>query len=144
MDADALVRSYLTALETADADLAVSLFAPGAVVHSPLYGPTAPSLFYPNLFRDTSGAHLTLRHVLTGKGEGGIDVVAIHFHFDWRLASGQPAPFDVVDLALLAPDGRITELQIIYDTVDVRPAFEAGTGRLSWRRNPIPGDHRAH
>ena len=43
------------------------------------------------------------------------------------------APFDVVDVATLAPDGKIQELHIIYDTVDVRPAFEADVGRTSWR-----------
>jgi hypothetical protein len=31
------------------------------------------------------------------------------------------------------PDGRITALNIIYDTVEVRTAFEASTGRPSWR-----------
>ena len=43
------------------------------------------------------------------------------------------APFDVVDVATLAPDGKIQELPHRLDTVDVRPAFEADVGRTSWR-----------
>jgi hypothetical protein len=41
-----------------------------------------------------------------------------------------------VDVATLGPDGKIQELHIIYDTVDVRPAFEADVGRTSWRVPP--------
>jgi hypothetical protein len=33
----------------------------------------------------------------------------------------------------LDPGGLIAALHIIYDTVDVRPAFEASTGHPSWR-----------
>ncbi|WP_414166829.1 hypothetical protein ACMATS_03485 [Streptoverticillium reticulum] len=45
---------------------------------------------------------------------------------------GPRPPFDVVDVAELADDGRIATLRIVYDTVDVRPAFEAEKGS-SWR-----------
>jgi hypothetical protein len=48
-------------------------------------------------------------------------MLAFWFHFDWRLPSGRQAPFDVVDLAELDDDGRISSLRIIYDTVEVRP-----------------------
>lgn len=39
-----------------------------------------------------------------------------------------------VMLATLAPDGKVKELHIVYDTVGVRPAFETEVGRASWRR----------
>jgi hypothetical protein len=48
------------------------------------------------------------------------------------LPSGEAAPFDVVDVAELDEDGLVTSLSIVYDTVDVRPAFERATGS-SWR-----------
>jgi hypothetical protein len=38
----------------------------------------------------------------------------------------------------LGPDGLITALHIIYDTVEVRPAFEALTGHPSWRPGGPP------
>ena len=34
----------------------------------------------------------------------------------------------------LDDDGSFTSQHIIYDTVDVRPAFEAEAGRPSWRQ----------
>ena len=71
---------------------------------------------------------------MRGEDVNGAPTVSFWFHFDWRLPSGAAAPFDVVDVATLAPDGKIQELHIIYDTVDVRPAFEADVGRTSWRR----------
>jgi hypothetical protein len=133
MSADELVATYLRALSTADLDLAVSLFTDDALVHSPLYGPTEPGTFYPRLFADTSAAHLTLLATMQGHDQQGAPMISFFFHFDWHLPSGAAAHFDVVDVARLAPDGRINRLHIIYDTVDVRPAFEADTGHTSWR-----------
>jgi hypothetical protein len=128
------VETYLTALREADVERVLSLFATDAVVHSPLYGVMAPAEFYPVLFSDTSEANLQLRSVMHGRGTDGTKTMSFWFHFDWRLPSGAAAPFDVVDVVTLDEDGRFTSLHIIYDTVDVRPAFEAETGRPSWRQ----------
>ncbi|MFE0104574.1 nuclear transport factor 2 family protein [Streptomyces sp. NPDC059009] len=131
MTAGELVSAYLAGLERADAEAVLELFAPGAVVHSPLYGPKPATEFYPELFADTSRSRLTLLGVMEGRGRDGAALVSFWFHFDWRLPSGAAAPFDVVDLAELAEDGRIATLRIVYDTVDVRPVFERETG-TSW------------
>jgi hypothetical protein len=128
-----IVTHYLRALAEADLDTILGLFADGAVVHSPLYGPLPASEFYSALFADTSGANLTLKSVMHGVDQEGRDTISFWFHFDWRLPSGAPAPFDVVDVATLQADGKFSALHIIYDTVDVRPAFEVETGRPSWR-----------
>jgi hypothetical protein len=133
--ADLLVDAYLRALSTADSGLAVSLFTADGIVHSPLYGRLPAPDFYRALFTDTSQANLTLRSVMSGKDQTGLRTVSFWFRFDWRLPSGAAAPFDVVDVAMLAPDGKIKDLHIIYDTVDVRPVFEAELGRSSWRRS---------
>ncbi|RZS36890.1 ketosteroid isomerase-like protein [Herbihabitans rhizosphaerae] len=124
-----LVSRYLDALERSDLDAVLALFAPDAVVHSPLYGERPPAEFYPELFADTSAAKLTLHGVMEGRTRDGAPLVSFWFHFDWRLPSGVAAPFDVVDLAELAEDGRIAALRILYDTVDVRPSFEAARSR---------------
>jgi hypothetical protein len=71
---------------------------------------------------------------MTGTNAAGSRTVSFWFHFDWRLPSGAAAPFDVVDIATLGSDGRIESLHIIYDAVDVRPAFEAEVGRRSSRK----------
>lgn len=132
MSSAELVSAYLAGLERADTDAVLDLFAPGAVVHSPLYGPTPATEFYPALFADTSRAQLTLLGVMEGRTEQGAALVSFWFHFDWRLPSGAAAPFDVVDVAELDEDGRIAALRLVYDTVTVRPAFERETGG-SWR-----------
>jgi hypothetical protein len=128
-----LVASYLHALTTADVGLVLSLFTEDGRVHSPLYGPMPAAQFFPALFTDTRESILTLRCVMQGNDADGAATVSFWFHFDWRLPSGVAAPFDVIDVAQLAEDGRIETLHIIYDTVDVRPHFEAETGS-SWRQ----------
>ena len=134
LDAAALVATYLSAVERADVDEMLKLFTPDAVVHSPLYGPMPAVRFYPALFADTGESRLTLKGILEGRSEGNGRLLAFWFHFDWRLPSGRQAPFEVMDLAELSDDGRISSLRLIYDTVDVRPAFEAETG-ASWRQS---------
>lgn len=114
-----VVEQYLSAIEGRDIGRLLPLFADGALVHSPLYGTVPATEFYPRLFADTRKATLTLRATLDGPGR-----VAFWFHFDWTLADGTPAPFDVVDIAEFDDAGRIDALHIIYDTVRVRPAFE--------------------
>jgi hypothetical protein len=133
---DDLARSYLDALEHTDLTAMLSLFADGAAVHSPLYGPVPASDFYPALFADTAQSHLTLRGVTQGSTPGGAPLVTIWFHFDWQLPSGRHAPFDAVDVLELDPSGRITALHIVYDTAAIRLVFEQETGRSSWRQHP--------
>jgi ketosteroid isomerase-like protein len=130
---DELVSRYLAALGTADLDAMLPLFAPDAVVLSPLYGRLPAAEFYPRLFADTASADLTLLGTMRGTSVAGRQLVSFLFHFDWTLPGGTPAPFDVVDVAELDDAGRITSLRIVYDTVAVRPAFETDTGQRSAR-----------
>jgi hypothetical protein len=132
MPDDELVDDYLRALGTSDVALITSLFAPGAIVHSPLYGPTPATEFYPALFADTESAVLTSRSTMRGTDREGRRTLGFRFHFDWRLSDGSAAPFDVVDIATLDDSGRIAELTIIYDTHFLRAAFESASGKRSW------------
>jgi hypothetical protein len=141
MTPDELAEVYLTALGAARVEWVLELFEPDGVVCSPLYGPVLASDFYPALFADSSRSVLTLRGVTTGSSPDGTPLVNIWFHFDWRLRSGQPAPFDVVDVLELNADGLISKLHIVYDTVETRPAFEQETGRASWRRSEQYAGH---
>lgn len=128
-----IVAAYLRALGDADLDAMLALFTPDAVVHSPLYGMLPASEFYPALFADTASATLTLLGTMRGTSVEGRALLSFLFHFDWVLPDGTPAAFDVVDIAELDDDGLISSIRIVYDTVDVRPAFEAGTGKSSRR-----------
>lgn len=119
-----LVDTYLRALGSGDADLAVSLFAEDGTVNSPLYGELTARDFYPSLFADTAESVLTLRKTLIGSpDEAGGTTVAFWFDFAWVLADGTPAPFTVVDVAELDRDGRISRLHIVYDTHPLRDAW---------------------
>jgi hypothetical protein len=133
-----LADAYLAALQASDEAGVLALFAGDAIVHSPLYGPVPAAEFYPALFRDTTRASLTLHGVTSGTSPAGAPLAGLWFHFAWRLGDGRDAPFDVVDMLELGPDGLITALHIIYDTVEVRPAFEASTGHPSWRPGGPP------
>lgn len=139
VNAQELAGAYLDALGRADPAAMLSLFSDGALVHSPLYGPTAARDFYPALFSDTAESRLTLRGVTEGASADGGPLVSIWFRFDWRLSGGREAPFDVVDMLALTADGRIGALHIVYDTAGVRPVFEQETGRRSWRE-PAAGE----
>ena len=134
-----LAEAYLGALGRGDLGAMAGLFADGAVVASPLYGPLPAADFFPALFADTAQSRLTLRGVTHGSTAQGTPLVTIWFHFDWQLRSGQRAPFDVVNVLELAADDRIAVLHIMYDTADVRPLFENETRRPFLARGPAPG-----
>jgi hypothetical protein len=128
-----IVAAYLHAVENADLDAMLALFADDAVVHSPLYGTLPARQFYPVLFADTGSSDLTLLGTMRGTSVEGAALLSFLFHFDWVLPNGTRAPFDVVDVAELDDDGLIRSLRIVYDTMTVRPAFEADTGKPSVR-----------
>ena len=104
------MKKYLQFLEAADYENLISLFSEDAVVHSPLYGKVAAKKFYKDLFKDTSESKLTLINILHGEDQL---VAAVHFQFDWTLADGTAAPFEVVDVIKFSQDGKINELKII-------------------------------
>ncbi len=128
-----IVAAYLRALGEADLADMLALVTPQAMVRAPLYGTLPAAEFYPKLFADTGSATLTLLGTMRGTSVEGKALLSFLFHFDWVLPNGTAAPFDVVDVAEVDGDGLISSIRIVYDTVDVRPAFEADTGRISNR-----------
>jgi ketosteroid isomerase-like protein len=126
MTARTLAATYLAALESGDLRALLALFHPEAIVHSPLYGPSPATEFYPKLLADTGRSELHLRGVTQGER-----LVGIWFRFDWTLPSGAPAGFECVDMLELDDQGLIKTLRIFYDTVTTRAAFEHETGS-SW------------
>lgn len=122
------LKKYLQFLEASDYENLISFFSEEAVVYSPLYGKMAAAKFYKDLFKDTAESKLTLLNIFTGEDP---NTAAVHFQFDWTLADGTAAPFEVVDVCKFSSDGKIEELKIIYDSVKTRPAFEKLTSRAS-------------
>lgn len=122
MNPDQLVDAYLAGVTAADTEALVALFSPDGEVVSPLYGTLPAAEFYPALFADTAESDLTLRTTMTGSLDGR-PVVSFWFDFNWRLATGEPAPFTVVDVAELDHAGLIRRLHIVYDTAPIQEAF---------------------
>ncbi len=87
-----IVAAYLRAVEKADLDAMLALFADGAIVHSPLYGTLPATEFYPQLFADTGSATLTLLGTMRGTSVEGRALLSFLFHFDWVLPNGTVGP----------------------------------------------------
>lgn len=124
MQLEKLAQRYLSALQAGDAAAVLTLFAPDAMVSSPLYGTLPAATFYARLFDDTQASRTRLRTVLRGPdGAQGGGVAALYFEYDWELG-GELTHFDVVDVLELGPDGLIQALTIIYDTARTREVYE--------------------
>ncbi|WP_433798848.1 nuclear transport factor 2 family protein [Actinomycetospora sp. CA-084318] len=118
-----VLRRYLAALDAGSVEDVLACFAPGGEVVSPLYGTLPATTFYPALFADSAPSRTVLDRVYVDPDEPR--EVALAFHYDWTLADGTAAPFDVVDLVTLAGDReRIERLRICYDTAPLRASWE--------------------
>ncbi|MDC5852431.1 hypothetical protein OPW32_24875 [Vibrio europaeus] len=128
-----IAQQYLQGLAQANVEQLLMLFTSDAVVVSPLYGERLATDFYPQLFVDTRQADLTLKGVMQGEDpHNGTALVSIWFFFDWTLASGESAPFNVVDvLEIDAHSGLIAKLHIVYDTSIIRAVFEQSRTKTS-------------
>jgi hypothetical protein len=125
------VNAYITAIDAGDLDGLLALFTPSAMVHSPLYSSVISPEFFQEMFAKSGNSKGNLLGVL-GRGQtaAGRPLIAFWFRFDWVLASGTHAPFDVVDLCEIDDQGRITNLNIVYDTATVRPFLTGETDTM--------------
>ncbi|MCR9054254.1 nuclear transport factor 2 family protein [Phaeodactylibacter xiamenensis] len=115
------IRTYLDALSRGDLAQLLDLFAPQAIVHSPLYGQQAARNFYPALLKDSSASNIELLHIFNTHST---EHAAVNFLYHWTLANGEQVTFDCVDIFRFDAAGKITELKIIYDASQTRPALE--------------------
>jgi len=76
--------AYLEALEHADLEGVLRLFADRAVAHSPLYGELTAREFYPALFLDTASTRLRLRSTMTGGHDGARGGLLVRLRLDAR------------------------------------------------------------
>ncbi|MCU6453910.1 nuclear transport factor 2 family protein [Sphingomonas sp. A2-49] len=128
MDRMTLCERYLAALDAGDRSAVLALFAPDAVVSSPLYGTRDAASFYAALFADTTRSKTRLLAVFDAATAG--NAVALHFEYDWTLHTGALVSFECVDVFRLTSDGRrFQSLTIIYDTAPIRTAFAEASRR---------------
>ncbi|MDJ0840456.1 MAG: nuclear transport factor 2 family protein [Acidobacteriota bacterium] len=114
MDRQDIARRYLDYLSAGALENLLTLFAPDAVVHSPLYGTLPASRFYPDLLAATRSSELTYQTTYIDPTDPL--AAALAFTYRWTLATGEVRSFQCVDLLRFDETGRIAELTIIYDT----------------------------
>lgn len=117
----AVATAYLSALEAADLEAILTLFAGDAAVVSPLYGTVSAAQFFETLLTETSASRLTLKTVFEAAED--TSSIAILFDYEWDLANGRSVDFPVVDVMELDGLGKISKLTIIYDATEARAAI---------------------
>lgn len=123
MEMEKIINNYLKALEEGNYEEIISLFAPHALVLSPLYGKVKAIEFYRDLLQDTSNSNITLMNTFTNPSNTRVG--AGHFRYDWTMKDGTPTSFECVDIFYLNAEQQIEKLSIIYDTASTtRKAFE--------------------
>ena len=115
------IKAYLQALEAGDYQQLIQLFAEEAAVHSPLYGQRPAREFYRELLADSAASHIRLLHIYH---QPGSQRSAANFIYEWTLADGSQVAFDCVDLFEWDEAQKISQLKIIYDASQTRPALE--------------------
>lgn len=113
---------YLKGLAQADEQAIVNLFAPAAIVKSPLYGTMPATTFYHHLFEDTQASEVHLKDVLTNEKKR---TACLFFTYHWILSNGDKVNFEVIDYLTFNEQGLIDYLQIVYDTQHSRKAYQS-------------------
>ena len=123
MDKKNVVKAYFLGLEKGSYEEVVRLFAPDAMVYSPLYGKVEASRFYRELFADTKSSEIKLKNIFISAENP--HCAAAHFTYSWTMKDGSLVEFDCVDVFEFAPGSdKILSLTIIYDTHQTRKSFE--------------------
>jgi ketosteroid isomerase-like protein len=112
-----IVKNYIDLLEKGDIRDVISLFSKSGVVYSPIYGKKSAEKFYNDLAEDTTESKLTIKGIFE---EPDSNRVALYFNYKWTLKNDEKVNFDVVDIIVFDDEGKISELHIIYDTVQSR------------------------
>lgn len=112
-----IAKNYIDLLEKGDIAGVILLFSDSGKVHSPIYGEKTAKNFYTDLAEDTTESKLIINGIFE---EPSSSRVALYFNYEWTLKSGKIVDFDVVDIIVFDAEGKISELRIIYDTVQSR------------------------
>lgn len=122
---EAIVRTYLQAMEAGDIDATVACFDPAGVIVSPVYGEVPVGEFYRKLFADTVRAVVDIHTIYAAPAE--IGRWAAHFAYTWERKDGSLVVTDLVDLFTFDEgSGKIGRLKIIFDPT---PADRKYTGK---------------
>lgn len=111
---EAVIRTYLAAMEKGDLAATLACFDPAGIVISPVYGEVAVAPFYDRLFADTASAKVDIHTIYASVGRS--DCWAAHFGYQWQRMDGSNVATDLVDLFQFDEHAdQIAELKIIFD-----------------------------
>jgi ketosteroid isomerase-like protein len=110
---EAVIVTYLKAMEQADLETVCSCFTAEATIGSPVYGQVPVRPFYERLFADTVSASVDVQQIYQARAKPGR--WAAHFAYKWQRTSGAEVETDLVDLFEFDGD-RIASLRIIFDS----------------------------
>lgn len=114
----ATIRAYMQALDAADYETIVGLFATDGVVTSPFLGTKPADEFFGQLSQASSQNVITPLDVFVSADDP--TSAAGYFEYDWTMADGSKVVFNVVDHFRFDDAGRFASMTIIYDTHPVR------------------------
>lgn len=112
------INTYLDALGAGDLPSILTLFSRDAWVNSPLAGLVQPAPFYRHLLNVSESSRLTLHDIAIS--HHGQPCAYARFTYEWSLVNGHQIQFDCIDAFTFDEDGRISRLDIVYDTYLVR------------------------
>lgn len=112
------LEKYFTALDSADLQAILEVFADDARVHSPFLGELSAREFFPKVFAASSASDITVFDVL-GSMRGEPRAIG-YFRYDWTLADGTKVQFDAADVFDFNANGEIIRMTILYDTHPLR------------------------
>jgi len=114
-----LCRQYQIGLKKASLEEVLPLFAPDAVVVTPLSGTLGVQAFHEKLFRNTRESIVKLHNVFEAMTQ--TPAVALQLHHTWVLRDGTTIGFDCVSIFdFTAQRDRFTRLTLVYDTAGIR------------------------
>jgi len=117
-----IIKAYFEGLEKASYQDIVKLFAPNAIIYSPLYGKIEATCFYKELFSDTQNSKIALKNIFVSTDKP--DTAAAHFVYSWTMKDGTQVQFECIDVFDFVPQSdEILSLTIIYDTHHTRKDF---------------------
>ncbi len=121
MDARKIIRDFYQHFEKLDLAAVLALFAPHAMVDSPTLGKMEAPAFYRELFSKSKGFKVILKDIFVNPDKP--HRAAVFTNFTWQTKHGDKNTFEGIVIFEMNPQGKIQNVQIIYDAQQAREAL---------------------
>ncbi|MEM6764903.1 MAG: nuclear transport factor 2 family protein [Bacteroidota bacterium] len=108
------IHTYFRYLEQADLAKVLTLFGEEGKVYSPVYGVKEIEPFYRGLFHDTEKSVISIHAIMANLNDPYH--LSARFSYQWKRVDQPAVTFEGVDLFSFTKEGKISQLEIIYDT----------------------------